>query len=156
MHIRIFDSPIGRLLLSATEDAITAIDFMTAGGSESISSEGHSPILGELERQLTEYFGGQRKSFDIPVQFSDGTAGVLWTFLRDIPYGNTVSYKQFAAQVGRPRAVRAVASIIGRNPLPILFPCHRVVGSDGRLRGFRGGLEAKRWLLKAEGVPLAR
>ena len=102
-------------------------------------------------QQLGEYFSGKRKSFDLPLQF-DGTefqVSVLKA-LQDIPYGETVSYGEIARRIGKPKAVRAVGAANGRNPLPIVLPCHRVIGSSGDLTGFGGGLDTKEALLRLE------
>ena len=107
--------------------------------------------LASVCEQLGEYFSGRRKSFDLPLQF-DGTefqVSVLKA-LQDIPYGETVSYGEIARRIGKPKAVRAVGAANGRNPLPIVVPCHRVIGSSGDLTGFGGGLDTKEALLRLE------
>ena len=107
--------------------------------------------LGEARRQLAEYFAGRRREFDLPLELR-GTAFQerVWQALLGVRYGETVSYTELARAVGAPTAARAVGAAVGRNPLPIVVPCHRVIGSAGDLRGFASGLARKRWLLHAE------
>ena len=109
----------------------------------------------EAERQLREYFGGERESFSVPLRLV-GTAFQLsvWQALKKIPYGRTRSYREIARSIGRPTATRAVGAANGQNPLPIFVPCHRVIGSNGSLTGFGGGLDVKLALLRLEGVLL--
>jgi methylated-DNA-[protein]-cysteine S-methyltransferase len=111
------------------------------------------PVLQEAERQLQEYFAGTRTRFELELEFvgTDFQKNV-WLALLDIPYGQTRSYAQIAAQIGRPKAVRAVGAANGRNPLSIIAPCHRVVGKSGGLTGYAGGLRAKELLLALEGA----
>ncbi len=122
------------------------------------ADDGDSAVLAEAARQLREYFAGDRTAFTIPLDLV-GTPFQLdaWRHLAEIPYGETVSYAEQARRVGRPRAVRAIGAANGSNPVPIVLPCHRVIGSDGSLTGFGGGLHVKRALLEHEaGVkPLA-
>ncbi|HTU63649.1 MAG TPA: methylated-DNA--[protein]-cysteine S-methyltransferase, partial [Polyangiales bacterium] len=110
------------------------------------------PVLLETERQLREYFDGTRKVFDLELDFN-GTEfqRKVWSALLTIPYGETRSYAQIARQIGSPDAVRAVGAANGRNPISIIAPCHRVIGSNGKLTGFAGGLETKAFLLELEG-----
>jgi methylated-DNA-[protein]-cysteine S-methyltransferase len=112
------------------------------------------PRLDGLKMKLQQYFDGQRVLFDEPLYLKEATAfrRRVWSAVRDIPYGETRSYGQIARQVGSPRAARAVGQAMAANPLPIVVPCHRVIGSDGNLRGFGGGLDLKRRLLKMEGM----
>jgi methylated-DNA-[protein]-cysteine S-methyltransferase len=113
--------------------------------------EGDHPVLAETRRQLEEYFGGDRRVFDLPLDLVGSEFQVaVWRSLADIPYGTTATYGEQAARLGRPSAVRAVGAANGRNPVSIVLPCHRVVGADGSLTGFAGGLAAKRWLLDHE------
>jgi methylated-DNA-[protein]-cysteine S-methyltransferase len=115
--------------------------------------EGDHPLLRETARQLAEYFAGARRVFDLPLA-PRGTAFQcdVWTTLATIPFGETISYAQLASRVGKPTAVRAVGAANGRNPLPIVLPCHRVIGADGSLTGFGGGLPTKQFLLQLEGA----
>lgn len=152
---RIIDSPVGRLRLVASEQGLAAILWPNDSPrrvplSEVTMSDDH-PILLETERQLREYFAGQRKEFSLPLDFR-GTEFQrrVWSALLTIPFGETRSYAQIAQQIGCPAAVRAVGAANGKNPLSIVAPCHRVLGSNGKLTGFAGGLEAKAQLLSLE------
>ena len=151
---RTTSSPIGRLRLVAS---LTGLQAVLWPGSERPDGarEGDSPILTETARQLDEYFAGARTGFSVPLEL-DGTPfqREAWLALADIPYGQTVSYAEQARRLGRPDAVRAVGAANGRNPVPIVLPCHRVIGSDGSLTGFGGGLGVKRALLQHEGALL--
>ena len=149
-------SPVGRLLLAGT-DALSLIAF--SRGANGIAPQAgwkpsDAPFLRKAAAQLDEYFRGARREFDLRLR-PTGTAFQLAVLnaLATIPYGETRSYGEIAAQIGRPKAVRAVGAANGRNPLPIVIPCHRVIGADGGLTGFGGGLETKRYLLDLEGVP---
>ena len=149
-------SPVGRLLLAGS-DALSLIAFPRgANGIEPQADwrPSDAPFLRETAAQLGEYFRGERREFDLDLK-PTGTAFQLSVLnaLATIPYGETRSYGEIAAQIGRPKAVRAVGAANGRNPLPIVIPCHRVIGADGRLTGFGGGLETKRYLLDLEGSP---
>ena len=147
MQIRTVDSPIGPLTLADETDcgALTAIRFGDEGGADG------SAVLVRAQRQLEEYFRGERTRFDLPLQ-PKGTPFQLavWQALTEIPYGETASYGDVARAVGRPKAFRAVGMANHCNPNPIIDPCHRVIGSDGRLTGYAGGLEIKRALLELE------
>ncbi len=125
---------------------VRRVEFWTRG------VESHSSaLMREAVRQFRLYFAGKLRTFDLPLEMV-GTAFQkrVWNQLRDIPYGETRSYRQVAEQIGAPRAVRAVGAANGRNPIPIIVPCHRVIGSSGKLVGFGGGLEWKRMLLDLE------
>ncbi|MFM8649446.1 MAG: methylated-DNA--[protein]-cysteine S-methyltransferase [Actinomycetota bacterium] len=145
-------SPIGDLRLVASPNGLRRIDLPPAGEPESTWVEESTPILTEVVRQLTEYFAGDRRTFDLPLE-PEGTDFQLsvWKVLRAIPFGQTISYGEQARRLGDANKARAVGSANGRNPLPIVVPCHRVVGADGSLTGFSGGVDAKRWLLEYEG-----
>jgi methylated-DNA-[protein]-cysteine S-methyltransferase len=152
---KVIDSPVGRLTLVASEHGLAAILWEKDNPrrvplGEVVESDSH-PVLLETERQLQEYFAGQRREFTLPLDFR-GTEFQrrVWTALLTIPFGQTRSYAQIAQQIGCPAAVRAVGAANGRNPLSIIAPCHRVVGSNGQLTGFAGGLEAKAKLLSLE------
>ena len=147
---RMFDSPIGRLLIAADDAGICEIRLMK-DGEEAAEGEGAS-LLNEAGRQMEEYFCGRRQSFDLPLS-RRGTAfeRAVWQALEAIPFGETRSYGQLAAQLGRPKAARAVGRACARNPLLIVVPCHRVIASDGALTGFAAGMQAKRLLLAIEG-----
>ena len=149
------ESPVGRLLLAGT-DALSLIAFSRSPKSITPKPDwklSDAPFLRQAVDQLEEYFQGIRRRFDLDLK-PTGTPFQLRVLdaLSTIPYGETRSYREIAAQIGRPRAVRAVGAANGRNPLPIVVPCHRVIGADGSLTGFGGGLEAKRHLLDLEGV----
>lgn len=145
---RIVDSPIGPLTLISEGDALTAIRF---GAESGISPNEQSEILDCAAQQLEEYFSGRRRAFSVSIRPS-GTPFQLsvWQALAGIPYGETVCYADIAVSIGNPKACRAVGMANNRNPLPIIVPCHRVVGKDGKLVGYAGGLETKEWLLKLE------
>ena len=151
------ESPVGRLTLVASGDGLAAILWENDDPRRvplSIAAIApDQPVLREAERQLADYFAGRRRVFDLPLDFA-GTdfQKQVWAALLTIPFGETRSYGQIARQIGRPDAVRAVGAANGRNPLSIVAPCHRVIGSNGALTGFAGGLEAKAWLLAHEGV----
>lgn len=149
------DSPVGRLRLAADDIALRSIEFPSPRHPIVLRDavEGDNALLAETRTQLRAYFDGRRSAFDLPL----GPVGTefqrhVWFALAGIPFGATLSYAQLAARVGRPSAVRAVGAANGRNPLPIVLPCHRVIGSDGSLTGFGGGLPAKRFLLELEGA----
>lgn len=150
------DSPVGPLLLAASDAGLHAIEFHDARHPVKRGDdwhEGNHRLLREAERQLREYFAGKRRSFDLPLA-PKGTPfqREVWQALASIPYGRTSSYGELAARVGRPSASRAIGAANGRNPLPIVLPCHRVIGADGSLTGFGGGLPTKQFLLKLEGA----
>lgn len=151
MSARTIETPVGALTLTASENAVTAVRF----GAQ--SARDASPLLDAAEAQLREYFARTRRTFDLPLD-PHGTAFELrvWAALRTIPYGETRSYGAIAAAIGNPRAARAVGMANHRNPLPILIPCHRVIGADGSLTGYAGGLAAKRRLLALEGITLSK
>ena len=149
-NIHYFNSPIGRLGIVEDSGVITQLLF---AGQAPVGDciEVETPLLTSAQTQLTEYFLGARREFDLPLSV-DGTAFqmAVWKALSEISYGETCSYSDIAAQIGRPRAVRAVGTANGRNSIPIIIPCHRVIGREGALRGFGGGLETKAFLLKLE------
>lgn len=152
-------APSEALRLTASAEGLTSIEFRANGAASSPDANGDRTKTGQILdtaiRQLAEYFAGKRRSFSMPLAV-EGTEfqRLTWSTLRNVPYGTTISYRELAARMGRPEAVRAVAAANGRNPLPIVVPCHRVIGSDGRLTGYAGGLEIKRALLELEGVRL--
>lgn len=149
-------SPIGELLLLADAAALRGVWFADQKGIPAAALEAPTdpahPLLCAAQRELAEYFAGQRTRFDVPMQAWGGTAfqHSVWQALQTIPYGHTTSYGALAAQLGRPSAVRAVGGAVGRNPLGIVWPCHRVVGAHGALTGYTGGLERKTALLRHE------
>jgi methylated-DNA-[protein]-cysteine S-methyltransferase len=150
------ESPVGPLVLAAAGEWLHAIEFQPSRHPvprDDGWQEGGHPLLERTERQLAEYFAGARRTFDLPLA-PRGTEfqQAVWRALATIPYGETISYTQLAARVGRPAAIRAVGAANGRNPLPIVLPCHRVIGANGDLTGFGGGLPVKRFLLQLEGA----
>ena len=148
----VVDSPIGPLGLVASESALTSVQFH--GGR--LRPEGASPVLDEAARQLDAYFAGELVAFDLPLELH-GTdfQRECWLALATIPYGHTVSYGEQARRLGLGNEqARAVGAANGQNPLPLVLPCHRVIGADGSLTGFGGGLHVKRFLLELEGALL--
>jgi methylated-DNA-[protein]-cysteine S-methyltransferase len=150
-------SPVGDLKLVASNDGLAAIlwenDDPKRVRLNIVAKDDNHRVLLETERQLNEYFSGRRKTFDLTLDFS-GTAfqKKVWQALLTIPFGETRSYGQIAKQIGCPNAVRAVGAANGKNPISIVAPCHRVIGSTGELTGFAGGLETKAHLLGLEGA----
>lgn len=151
------DSPVGPLTLVATGEALCQLswagDRLATRGSlaaDSVTDALH-PILVRATQELEEYFAGERRSFGVPVVTAGtGFQQSAWGVLRQIPYGETITYGEQARRVGNPRAVRAVGGANGRNPVGIIVPCHRVIGADGSLTGFGGGVGVKAWLLAHE------
>jgi methylated-DNA-[protein]-cysteine S-methyltransferase len=162
---RALKTPVGVLQVAASDDAILYIELPRGRGSEPrferwlhgrLLSRGDTPVLRAALAQLREYFAGKRRCFDVPVDpaGSDFQQRV-WRLVADIPYGETVSYGRLAAELGGPELARAVGAAVGANPIPIVSPCHRVIGADGSLTGYGGGLQMKIWLLRHEGALLA-
>lgn len=147
------DTPIGPLLLVADGEGLVYIGLPRGGVAQTAAADARpgKAKLHAVARQLDEYFTGTRRQFEVPLHPS-GTPFQLevWGALLAIPYGETASYADIARRIGRPRAVRAVGAANGANPLSIIVPCHRVIGSHGDLVGYGGGLPAKRWLLAHE------
>ncbi len=155
IHYQHIDSPVGPLLLAADEDGLRLIQFHSPRHPMArlpAWTEGEHVVLHAARAQLDEYFAGARKEFDLPLA-PQGTAfqKEVWHTLASIPFGRTLSYAQLAQRIGKPTAMRAVGAANGRNPLPIVLPCHRVIGADGSLTGFGGGLPTKQFLLELEG-----
>ena len=149
-------TPIGNLILVATDRKLSLIHFDNQHANNKFKLpdgliEKKNSILEETKKQLKEYFNGERKSFDLPLEWR-GTKfqNAVWKALTKIKYGDTKSYSDLAEKVGSPKAVRAVGMTNGRNPVPIVVPCHRVIGKNGTLTGFAGGLEVKEFLLRLE------
>lgn len=148
-------SPVGTLTLVASDKGLTAIlwenDHEGRVPLGKMTGDTAHPVLVETARQLEEYFTGTRKTFSVPLDFN-GTdfQKAVWNALLTIPFGETRSYGEIAVQLGNPKAVRAVGAANGKNPISIIAPCHRVIGSNGKLTGFAGGLEAKALLLRLE------
>lgn len=154
---RIMNSPVGALKLVGSDDGLAAIlwdnDRPGRVPLSIIAEDANHPVLVETERQLREYFFGERQTFDLQLDFA-GTdfQQKVWQALLAIPFGETRTYSQIAVGIGSAKAVRAVGAANGRNPISIIAPCHRVIGSAGDLRGFAGGLERKAYLLRLEGT----
>ena len=145
-------SPTGTLYAVATLDGLESLQWRAPAVEVRPPEPGaEAALLGVVEEQLAAYFAGELRTFDIPLE-PVGTEfqRAAWAALRRIPYGETRSYAEQAAAIGRPSAVRAIGAANGKNPISIIVPCHRVIGSDGALTGFAGGLEAKRFLLALE------
>ncbi|MDR1814936.1 MAG: methylated-DNA--[protein]-cysteine S-methyltransferase [Tannerella sp.] len=162
IQIKQFKSPCGELLLGSFDDKLCLCNWTKGKRKELIAKrlqtalnadyeESESEVINETVRQLEEYFGKKRQKFNVPLLFA-GTdfQKVVWRELLKIPYGTTVSYGELARRIGMPKAVRAVAAANGANAISIFAPCHRVIGSNNKLVGYGGGLEAKKWLLELE------
>ena len=152
-----YASPLGRLLLAADSDKLTGVWFEGQRHQPDPAVQpmvADHPLMQQACAQLREYFAGRRQSFDLPLDLSCGTAfqQTVWRALLNIRFGSTDSYGALSADIGRPTAVRAVGLAIGRNPLAIIVPCHRVLGKDGALTGYAGGLARKTALLQLEGA----
>ena len=142
-------SPIGELTLVANDNGLEAI-LWENDDSHRVHNQNH-PILSESERQLHAYFAGKLKKFTIPLDLKATQFRLLvWSKLLGIPFGETCSYGEIAGRIGKPTASRAVGGAIGANNIPIIIPCHRVIGSKGNLTGFAGGIENKKYLLQLE------
>jgi len=139
-------TPAGIIYVQGTDEHIVWIGF-----SKPDAPEGTTSVIDRAVEQLTEYLNGKRREFDLPIKLegSDLQKAVCSSLMR-IPYGETVTYKDVAADIGNPKAIRAVATAIGRNPISVVIPCHRVIGSDGKMRGFAGGIPFKEYLLRVE------
>jgi methylated-DNA-[protein]-cysteine S-methyltransferase len=149
----VVDTPIGPLTLEAGPDGLTAVHF--PGQAPPLDEGDRDPAaLAAAAKQLCEYFAGERHAFDLRVDLH-GTPlqRQVWERLQAIPYGETTTYRTLATELGRPAAVRAIGAAVGRTPVPIVVPCHRVLGSDGSLTGYGGGIERKRALLDLESSP---
>ncbi len=142
-------SPIGPLTLTAVENALTGVIF----GDAREGADAPSPALELAARELAEYFAGERREFTVPLA-PEGTAfqRSVWDELRRIPYGETASYKDVSTRLGKPDAAIAVGQANRKNPIPIIIPCHRVIGANGRMVGYTGGMHIKKALLAIEGI----
>jgi methylated-DNA-[protein]-cysteine S-methyltransferase len=150
-----YESPLGTMLLAATDRGLAGVWFV--GQRYSPDTRGwredpQHPVLREAVAQLTAYYAGERSGFDLPLDLSAGTPfqQSVWDALRSIPSGGTTSYAELARRLGRPQAARAIGAAVGRNPVSVVVPCHRVLGTDGSLTGYAGGLERKTALLQLE------
>ena len=151
----VMDTPVGRLTIIASDDGVRAILWPDEDAGRvrlpTASSDSDHPVIVATVAQLGEYFDGEREEFDLPLDpVGTDFQQAAWTALRTIPYGTTVSYGEQAARMGDRRKARAVGAANGRNPISIVVPCHRVVGSNGSLTGFAGGIDTKAWLLDHE------
>lgn len=151
------DSPVGSLLIAGTDKALHFLSFPTghkAFGPHPSWQHDDDPF-NQVKRQLDAYFARDLRNFDLPLHLGGTTfQNSVWRYLAGIPFGETRTYGQIAAELGQPKASRAVGAANGSNPLPIILPCHRVIGSGGSLTGFGGGIETKEFLLRHEGVLL--
>ncbi len=155
MNMITYRSPLGLLRLYAHLDELCELHLPDQPGSA--ATERTSPVLERTAAQLDEYFSGRRYAFDIPLApRGTGFQTLVWRALIAIPYGETRSYGELARAIGRPAASRAVGAANGRNPIAIIVPCHRVIGSNGDLTGYAGGLPIKRWLLAHEATSMPR
>ena len=161
-----FQSPLGPMVVAATARGLAGLWFEGQRHlpAQLLAESTHPgvwptdakhPVLKQAMRQLTDYFTGKRTQFDLPLDLTGGTAfqQAVWQALLAIPLGTTASYGQISSRIGKPSAVRAVGAAVGRNPVSIIVPCHRVMGADGSLTGYAGGLDRKTALLALEGVP---
>lgn len=156
MYYTVVESPVGQLLLAGEGEKLSMLSFLEGRDSPiTISSDWtqDDSQFSHVATQLQEYFHGERKRFDVPLDIGPDKrsfSGQVWNELRKIPYGETCSYKTIAERIGRPKAYRAVGQANHRNPIAIIIPCHRVIGSNGTLTGFGGGLDTKRFLVELE------
>lgn len=143
-----YNSPIGFVKITGTEENIIGVDFIDSNPEQESEL---LPLLENCIQQLDEYFHYKRQQFDVPVMPQGSSFQKrVWEKLKKIPYGTTCSYLQIARQIGNPRAIRAVGGANGKNPIAIIIPCHRVIGANGKLIGYGGGIWRKEWLLKHE------
>jgi methylated-DNA-[protein]-cysteine S-methyltransferase len=151
-------SPLGPILLAASAQGLAGAWFVegqrdTPDPSHWAAAPDH-PVLQQAAAQLADYFAGRRQHFDLALDLTHGTAfqQAVWQALVAIPFGKTTSYGELARRIGRPKAVRALGAAVGRNPVSIIVPCHRVIGANGALTGYAGGLDRKTALLQTEGI----
>jgi len=153
-HYWLYEYPVGTVGITETDGKITHVFFQNKDGNHLPKDwkKRETPLLKKTAKQLTEYFAGKRKSFDLPLEF-EGTdfQKKVWAALMTIPYGETRTYGEIANQTGSPKAYRAAGMANHNNPIAIICPCHRVIGSDGSLTGYGGGLSNKKYLLDMEG-----
>jgi len=156
MFVSRLSTPIGELTLTASDTALTGVAFPSWRHRRARARrDTMSEVLGRAKDQLTEYFTGTRTTFDIPLDAAGSEfERRVWDLLRAIPYGATTTYGELAKRLGSTKEARAVGAANGTNPIPIIVPCHRVIGANGDLIGFGGGIERKRWLLQHEGALL--
>ncbi|MFA0087871.1 cysteine methyltransferase [Vibrio sp. 10N.286.49.C2] len=153
----IVNSPLGQVTIQATDQGLTGLWFeeQTTQPNELGEERATHPVLLLTKQQLGEYFSGDRKTFDVPLA-AIGTPfqNQVWKALCDVPFGQAISYQELAERIGNPKAVRAVGSANGKNPISVIVPCHRVIGKSGQLTGYAGGVERKKALLKLENMSL--
>lgn len=151
MYVETVQTPLGWLGIRASDSGLVAVDF----DASPVADASGNGLTARCKQQLQDYFAGMRHQFDLPLA-APGTDFQcrVWQALMTIPFGTTCTYQDIASRIGNPRAVRAVGSANGCNPLAILVPCHRVIGRDGGLTGYTGGLARKAWLLRHEGALL--
>ena len=153
MDLLLYDSPVGRLGLMGEGDHLIALTLPNQ--PVPLIAERETPVLRETKRQLETYFAGKLRTFDVPLRLEGKPFRArVWAQLRQIPYGQVISYGELARRIGQPGAARAVGGANHHNPIAIIVPCHRVIAAGGALGGYGGGLELKRTLLKLEGVNL--
>ena len=152
MFSSFYSSPIGLICITATEAGISSVSF--TDGSQEQSEFPENELTKHCAEQIAEYFNGKRKAFDLPLD-PRGTdfQKSVWKILCTVSFGKTDSYLSVAKALNNPLSIRAVGAANGRNPIAIIIPCHRIIGTDGSLTGYAGGLWRKEWLLKHEGVP---
>ena len=150
-YVKYTNTKIGNIAIIEEDGKIIAIEINKKIQEDIIQKE--TPLLKETEKQLLEYLEGKRKTFDVPLN-PKGTKFMkkVWTALHEIPYGEVKTYGQIAKKIGNPKAARAVGMANHRNPIPIMIPCHRVIGSNGKLVGYALGMDRKKFLLKLEGI----
>jgi methylated-DNA-[protein]-cysteine S-methyltransferase len=156
----IVDSPVGELHLAATDRGLCRISYFGEGWEEALARQFGARVLrvplDDVRRELDEYFEGRRRTFDLPIDLRVAPfPEAVLRELAQVPYGTTDTYGALARKAGKPGAARAVGTVMNRNPIPIVLPCHRIVGANGSLTGYAGGLDVKRLLLQLEGAMLA-
>ena len=151
LHYTYYESPIGLLKIGGTEQFIGELTFVDNQDQLTYGVPGVTEVMHECTEQLIEYFHGSRQKFEVPVN-QEGTEFQIrvWKELMEIPYGKTISYMDMAKRLGDPKVIRAAAAANGKNPITIIVPCHRVIGSDRSLVGYSGGMWRKKWLLQHE------
>ncbi|MEY4882334.1 MAG: hypothetical protein RIS34_188 [Pseudomonadota bacterium] len=154
----IFHTPLGPMTLAATHMGLAGVwfdDQRHRPDHAAWPEDTRHPVLLQAQQQLTQYFAGQRSQFDLPLDLRGGTVfqQAVWQALLALSFGQTTHYGDISRRIGNPKAVRAVGAAVGRNPIGIIVPCHRVVGADGSLTGYAGGLDRKTALLRLESVP---
>lgn len=152
MNFGYFNSPIGKIRIEEENGYITAVYFVNENIDSNIENGCINDSIASCKEQLQEYFDGIRKKFDLKLKFLNGTEFQknAWNELRRIPYGKTISYKEMAERINNPKACRAIGNANNKNPICIIIPCHRVIGSNGKMVGYAEGIDKKEFLLKLE------